>query len=115
MKATALGLTSRENGYFADWWNCLDFLVVVISLLEEMPLPNKVDLTVLRTFRVLRPLKSLSRFPELGRLVSATLESGPDLLSTVAVLIFVMFSSQFLDYNFTKETSDHDAGLLHIL
>ena len=91
IKATALGLTNKTNGYFSDGWNCLDFFVVCISIVENIPqLAAGGNLSVLRTFRVLRPLKSLSRFPELGALVKASMDAGEELAGVVLVLIFVM-------------------------
>jgi hypothetical protein len=91
VKVTALGWSTKSNGYFADNWNCLDAFVVGISVIEVAEIGGIGDLSVLRTFRVLRPLKSLSRFPELGALVKASMDSGPELIGVVLVLLFVMF------------------------
>ena len=60
MKIVATGFSANEGSYINDRWNKLDFLVVVTSLLtvdDSSFLPN---VSSLRTFRVLRPLRSLS-------------------------------------------------------
>lgn len=53
-----VGLTLRF--YFKDWFNCFDFVIVAISIVEIMPFMNSgtgVSLTALRSFRVLRVFK----------------------------------------------------------
>ena len=56
------------NSYFYDSWNWLDFIVVVNSLIASAP-TNIPNIKVLRTFRVLRPLKSLRFFPAVAEIV----------------------------------------------
>ena len=56
------------NSYFYDSWNWLDFIVVVNSLIASAP-KNIPNIKVLRTFRVLRPLKSLRFFPAVAEIV----------------------------------------------
>ena len=56
------------NSYFYDSWNWLDFIVVVNSLIASAP-TNIPSIKVLRTFRVLRPLKSLRFFPAVAEIV----------------------------------------------
>ncbi len=41
--------------YFQEGWNIFDFIIVVLSLLE-IPLENVSGLSVLRSFRLVRPL-----------------------------------------------------------
>ena len=60
VKIVAMGFISNTGSYINDRWNKLDFLVVITSLLtvdDSSFLPN---VSSLRTFRVLRPLRSLS-------------------------------------------------------
>ena len=91
VKGVAFGLSRKGNGYFADPWNLLDFFVVVTSLIALAP--NIPNVSVIRTFRVLRPLKSISQFPGLKRLVGGLLAAAEAL--TGVVLIFVFFLSFF--------------------
>jgi len=66
LKISALGVYG-ELSYFADSWNWLDFLVVVSSLVSLAP--GVANVNFLRTFRVLRPLKSLRSLPGVGDIV----------------------------------------------
>jgi len=64
IKILALGFILNKNSYLKDNWNILDFLVVISSwfpvVLYVLGINNPViNLDVLRTIRVLRPLKSI--------------------------------------------------------
>lgn len=94
-KIIAYGLYKPTGtGYLQSYWNCLDFLVVAASLLGlklvdgQTVMPFKT--TMLRMFRMLRPLKSLSKFPGLRKLITAVLNSIPKLLNVVFLLTFVL-------------------------
>ena len=65
MKILTQGLISHKNAYLRDGWNIVDFIIVlssifeiVISLLENDNIP---EFNYLRTFRVIRPLRSVKR------------------------------------------------------
>ena len=86
LKVIGMGFTGK-NSYMKDRWNWLDFLVVVTSWLSYVPaIPN---VSVLRTFRVLRPLKSISSNPRLQSLVVSILNSIPQLVGVLVLLFFV--------------------------
>eukprot|EP00292_Cryptomonas_paramecium_P002249 CAMPEP_0113729636 /NCGR_PEP_ID=MMETSP0038_2-20120614/42674_1 /TAXON_ID=2898 /ORGANISM="Cryptomonas paramecium" /LENGTH=1415 /DNA_ID=CAMNT_0000661529 /DNA_START=107 /DNA_END=4352 /DNA_ORIENTATION=+ /assembly_acc=CAM_ASM_000170 len=57
-KILARGFVMHKHAYLREPWNWLDFVVVVASLVSLLP---TVNISVLRTFRVLRPLRTLSR------------------------------------------------------
>ena len=103
LKVFGMGFTGKKS-YLHDRWNWLDFLVVVTSWLSYVPsIPN---VSVLRTFRVLRPLKSISTNPGLQSLVVSILNSIPQLVGVLVLLFFVfclfgiaglqMFSGPFM-------------------
>lgn len=53
-----------KNAYLADSWNRLDFVIVVLGGLEYFPLNlDNLNLTAIRTIRVLRPLRAINRIP----------------------------------------------------
>lgn len=62
-----------EGCYLRDAWNWLDFIVVITALLSF--LPSMGNITGLRTFRIFRPLRSLSAIPSMKILVSTLLNS----------------------------------------
>eukprot|EP00736_Rhodelphis_marinus_P006678 Rmarinus@m.195 len=87
LKCGAMGLVIHHGSYLRDPWNQLDFVVVVTSLIAFVDLgPN---LSVLKTLRILRPLKTIRRFPEMRRLVATLLKSIPLLLNVVALMSFI--------------------------
>jgi hypothetical protein len=51
-----------NNSYLRDYWNILDFFIVITSILDYI-LSNSSfpDLKVLRLLRTLRPLRFISR------------------------------------------------------
>ncbi|CAM9437003.1 unnamed protein product, partial [Chrysoparadoxa australica] len=102
IKIVALGFTA----YIKDGWNRLDFLVVTIGVLEIFPFMPQ--LSMLRTFRILRPLRSLSKFPGLRRVISAMLNSLPGLLDVVLLLCFMLAVFSILGIQFFG-----GEGLLH--
>jgi voltage-dependent calcium channel L type alpha-1D len=103
LKVFGMGFTGKHS-YLKDRWNWLDFVVVITSWLSYVPaIPN---VSVLRTFRVLRPLKSISTNPGLQSLVVSILNSIPQLVGVLVLLFFVfclfgiaglqMFSGPFM-------------------
>jgi len=87
IKVLALGLASDKNSYLRDTWNWLDAAVVIGSILSYFP--EVTNISVLRTFRLFRPLRSLSAFPSMRELVKTLLNS---LLQLVNVFILLGFS-----------------------
>uniref|UniRef100_T1IJS6 EF-hand domain-containing protein n=1 Tax=Strigamia maritima TaxID=126957 RepID=T1IJS6_STRMM len=64
LKILALGFVLHRGTYLRNIWNVMDFIVVVTGLLTIFAEAHiNVDLRMLRSFRVLRPLKLVSRFP----------------------------------------------------
>lgn len=61
IKIIAYGFILEQGCYLRDPWNWLDFIVVITALLNF--LPGMQNISGLRTFRIFRPLRSLSAFP----------------------------------------------------
>ena len=76
----------RPWRYFADGWNCFDFLIVAAYFL---PFSGQA-ITVLRLLRLLRVLKLVKALPKLQILVSALLKSIPS-MGYVTLLLFLLF------------------------
>ena len=53
-------------------------------------LPGLPNLSVLRTFRVLRPLRTLARSPGLRKIIGAVIDSIPDLMNVIVLLCFML-------------------------
>jgi hypothetical protein len=74
VKIMALGLVMGKGGYLRDIWNWLDFIVVVAALIQNLNLVANVS--SLRTFRLFRPLRSLSAVPSMKILVNTLFQSS---------------------------------------
>ncbi|KAJ8001628.1 hypothetical protein DPEC_G00171450 [Dallia pectoralis] len=91
VKMLALGIFGRRC-YLGDTWNRLDFLIVMAGLLEYMLVDNKnINLTAIRTVRVLRPLKAINRVPSMRILVNLLLDTLPMLGNVLLICFFVFF------------------------
>ena len=87
--------------YFKDTWNQLDFVVVAqgtLSMTTECPYvfgrasgSGIADISALRMMRVLRPLKSLRKFPEMRLLVGSLFGSFHLLLAIVVLIAMAVF------------------------
>lgn len=73
LKIIAMGFIFEQGCYLRDPWNWLDFSVVITGLLST--LPSFENVSVLRTFRLFRPLRSLSTLSSMRLLVSTLLSS----------------------------------------
>ncbi|GAX83897.1 hypothetical protein CEUSTIGMA_g11321.t1, partial [Chlamydomonas eustigma] len=85
IKITALGFVFEEYTYLRNGWNILDFIVVVMGILELTSFGN---FTFVRCFRVLRPLRAITKIESLKIIVEAFIHSVPMLMD---VLILVGF------------------------
>ena len=65
IKVIALGFyNSGDSSYLKNSWNVLDF-VVVIGSWANMVIPGGSNISAIRTFRLLKPLKAISSIPGL--------------------------------------------------
>ena len=88
IKIMGLGFILSKNAYLRDPWNVLDFVIVCTGLLQVAFSGGSLNLTGMRSFRVLRPLKTISGIEGLRIIVSALLKSAKLLMETFIVLFF---------------------------
>jgi hypothetical protein len=62
IKMVAMGGWGKGT-YLADSWNRLDFFIVMSGALEYCLQVDNLNLTAIRTIRVLRPLRAINRIP----------------------------------------------------
>ena len=80
----------ENNSYLRDSWSQLDFIIVIISLIDTIF--SNIDLGVLRILRLLRalrPLRFISHNLNLRLVVTALLESVSGILTVVVVLFLI--------------------------
>lgn len=107
IKIVALGFYG-EVAYLSDTWNRLDFFIVVAGFAEYMlqEYLGNINLTPIRTVRVLRPLRAVNRIPSMRilgelsmnekhflfiRLVNLLLDTLPMLGNVLLLCFFVFF------------------------
>ncbi|KAK2888750.1 hypothetical protein Q8A67_014125 [Cirrhinus molitorella] len=90
VKMVALGIFGRRC-YLGDTWNRLDFFIVMAGVVEYSLDLQNINLTAIRTVRVLRPLKAINRVPSMRILVNLLLDTLPMLGNVLLLCFFVFF------------------------
>ena len=112
IKILAMGFVFHKYSYLREAWNCLDFFIVVISIIGMLPIEGGASsLKILRTFRILRPLRSINKLPEVKKQITAVLAAIPGLMRVFFFIIFIFSifaifgTNQFLgqQYQFCRD------------
>uniref|UniRef100_A0A8D2DBN4 Voltage-dependent T-type calcium channel subunit alpha n=1 Tax=Sciurus vulgaris TaxID=55149 RepID=A0A8D2DBN4_SCIVU len=77
--------------YLGDTWNRLDFFIVMAGMVEYSLDLQNINLSAIRTVRVLRPLKAINRVPSMRILVNLLLDTLPMLGNVLLLCFFVFF------------------------
>ncbi len=88
LKIFALGFVLTKNSYLRDAWNILDFTIVVAGYIPYLFSGGGANISALRSFRVLRPLRTISGIEGLRVIVGALISSMPLLRDTMLVILF---------------------------
>ena len=88
VKAVSMGLVFEKGTYLRDPWNMIDFAVVITGIIGFFP--GYVNLSSVRGFRIMRPLKSIKAIPNMKILISTIFKSLPSLINAFAFLIFII-------------------------
>lgn len=90
IKVIAMGFVGHKKSYLRNAWNCLDFFIVMISIISMLPISGGSDsLKALRTFRILRPLRSINKMPTMRLQIQSLLSSIPGLMRVFFFIIFI--------------------------
>ena len=87
VKVIAMGFLLDDSSYLKDGWNVMDFSVVVVSLLSNIPGLGS-NVSALRVIRVLRPLRTLSMFPGMRVLIGTMIRSVPMIANVMLLTVF---------------------------
>ena len=88
-KIVAMGFFFSKKAYLKEAWNCLDFFIVCVSIVGFLPGGGSDGLKALRTFRILRPLRSINKMPMMKKQIGALLDSIPGLMRVFFFIIFI--------------------------
>jgi len=89
-KILALGFMVGPHTYLHDAWNYLDLAVVIVGVLDFFPSDGSSNFSALRSMRVMRPLKLVTKYPDLKNVVSVILKCVPDLSNVVGLVVFLL-------------------------
>ena len=90
VKVIAMGFLLSRKSYLFEAWNCLDFFIVCISIIGFLPIGGgSSGLKALRTFRILRPLRSVNKMPNIKKQITSLLNSIPGLMRVFFFIIFI--------------------------
>uniref|UniRef100_A0A8D8XSU1 Voltage-dependent L-type calcium channel subunit alpha n=1 Tax=Cacopsylla melanoneura TaxID=428564 RepID=A0A8D8XSU1_9HEMI len=109
LKILALGFVLHPGSYLRNIWNIMDFFVVVtgsMTVFAESNVRVDVDLRMLRSFRVLRPLKLVSRIPSLQVVLKSIIKAMAPLLQIGLLVLFAIVIFAIIGLEFY-------AGVLH--
>ncbi len=81
-------ITGHGRSFFREAWNWFDLIVIVLSIV-----PASGTLLMLRTVRILRTFRLISVIPSMRRVVNALFTAVPGLLSILALLMLVLYTS----------------------
>ena len=123
LKIISFTFISAEDAYLKDYWNILDFIVVIVgwaSFILELLFEN-VDLTAfngLRAVRILRPLRLLKKIKGLRKLATALIASIGHLTEITFILFYIFFlfaiaGSQMWQGNFFKRCMNVNYGYIY--
>ncbi|XP_029461524.1 sodium channel protein type 2 subunit alpha-like isoform X4 [Rhinatrema bivittatum] len=88
IKIMARGFCLEKFTFLRDPWNWLDFSVIVMAYVTEFV--NLGNVSALRTFRVLRALKTISVIPGLKTIVGALIQSVKKLSDVMILTVFCL-------------------------
>ncbi|KAI6074780.1 Sodium channel protein type 5 subunit alpha-like protein [Aix galericulata] len=88
IKVVARGFVWNEFTFLRDPWNCLDFVVIIVTYVSICKTSGNVS--ALRTFRVLRTLKAISVIPGLKVIVNSLIESVKKLTDVLILTVFCL-------------------------
>uniref|UniRef100_A0A7M4FN89 Sodium channel protein n=1 Tax=Crocodylus porosus TaxID=8502 RepID=A0A7M4FN89_CROPO len=88
IKILARGFCLENFTFLRDPWNWLDFTVITFAYVTEFV--NLGNVSALRTFRVLRALKTISVIPGLKTIVGALIQSVKKLSDVMILTVFCL-------------------------
>ncbi|XP_053203092.1 muscle calcium channel subunit alpha-1-like isoform X2 [Panonychus citri] len=92
LKIIAFGFFFHPEAYLRSYWNLLDFIIVVIGIMNcivSFILPT-FNVKALRAFRVLRPLRLVSGVPSLQVVLNSIIKAMLPLFHIALLVIFVI-------------------------
>lgn len=117
VKIVSLGFICNKGSYLRDAWNILDFVIIASGYMSMFLQGSGVNLSALRSFRVIRPLRTISSVQGLRVIVSSLINAVPLLRDSLLVLfffflVFAIAGTQLFTGAFKNRCYFMDTGLI---
>jgi len=89
VKIIALTPCGGPKAYFTDYWNWMDAFIVASGWPTVFIGEGAGGTTILRTLRVIKPLRTISHIKELNVLIDSLTQSGAKLVPVLGLFCFV--------------------------
>jgi hypothetical protein len=110
LKIISLGFALDEGSYLNDNWNRIDFIIVIVSLIDLENLVNKFSgqqagsgalgfLKVLRLLRTLRPLRFISKNVQLKLIITSLFDSIEAIMGVLAIVLVIFYAFSIVGMN----------------
>jgi hypothetical protein len=103
-KIVAFGFIQHNGAYLRDGWNVLDFMIVVIAVIDMIPQGGEGQdlsgLKAMRGLRAFRALRAIRRFPALQQVVNALFRAVPDSVNLLMVVLLFFLICSILGVSF---------------
>ena len=86
LKILALGLIMNEDSYLRNNWNVLDCVIVITGLISTFS--DSQNFNGLRSLRVVRPLRTISKIKSLKYMVRSLFQSLKMLKDSLVIMFF---------------------------
>jgi hypothetical protein len=96
VKIIAQGLLIGDKAYLKSSWSKLDFFIVITALIDMC---LGVDLSILKLFRTLRPLRIISRNPDMKIIISSLAESMVGIFNVLIIIMCIFLMIGILGIN----------------
>lgn len=88
MKVLAMGILLPQGAFLRDGWNWIDFAVVVFGWLAL--LPQFENVSAVRSIRVFRPLRTITRIRGMRVIVQSLIDAVPMMANVVLLFLFAL-------------------------
>jgi len=105
--------------YMAQWSNVFDLAVVIAGIVELCINAdgNPSKLLLVRSVRILRPLRTINKLPHLQMIVASLIDSTPRLMQWMTTVLFIstLFDNRWHEYiwNCLLAQMSSDTGACH--
>ena len=91
LKIFAKGFIFNSNSYLRNFWNWIDFSIVITGYLPYLAEGNNsVNISSLRILRVIRPLRAISFLEELKKIILTILHALPNFFNVMIIFVFFL-------------------------